>query len=105
MNSKTSSQAGTSPQTRELLRKLSAGLSREELDAADVYMGIIGSEYGTVVPDGLSARHREYKRTAGGPVDPQLSATAPAGIRNRTVAPVSCATPSPRVVRVLRRRG
>lgn len=32
MNSKTSSQAGTSPQTRELLRKLSAGLSREELE-------------------------------------------------------------------------
>lgn len=33
-------------------------------------------------------------------MNPQLSATTPTGIRNRTVAPASCATPSPRPVRV-----
>ncbi len=33
-------------------------------------------------------------------MNPQLSATTPTGIRNRTVAPVSCATPAPRHVRV-----
>ncbi len=33
-------------------------------------------------------------------MNPQLSATTPTGIRNRTVAPASCATPSPRLVRV-----
>lgn len=33
-----------------------------ELDASDVYVGIIGFEYGTIGPDGLSAMHREYNR-------------------------------------------
>lgn len=33
-------------------------------------------------------------------MNPQLSATTPTGIRNRTLAPASCATPSPRLVRV-----
>ncbi len=41
MNLKNSSQARTSPQTRELLRKLSAGLSREELE--EVLSGALSS--------------------------------------------------------------
>jgi len=34
----------------------------EDLDACDVYMGILGFEYGTVGDEGLSAAHREYLR-------------------------------------------
>ncbi|MBU1206356.1 MAG: DUF4062 domain-containing protein [Proteobacteria bacterium] len=33
-----------------------------ELDSSDVYIGIIGLEYGPTGPDGLSAMHREYLR-------------------------------------------
>jgi hypothetical protein len=33
-------------------------------------------------------------------MNPQLSATTPTGIRNRTVTPASCATPTPQMVRV-----
>lgn len=33
-------------------------------------------------------------------MNPQLSATTPTGIRNGTVGSASCATPSPRLVRV-----
>ena len=33
-------------------------------------------------------------------MNPQLSATSPAGIRNRTVASANCIAPSPRLVRV-----
>ena len=37
----------------------------EDLDACNVYMGILGFEYGTVGDDGLSAVHREYLRARG----------------------------------------
>lgn len=42
----------------------------------------------------------QLERTAGGHMNPQLSATTPTGIRNWTISPTSCATPSPRLVRV-----
>ena len=34
----------------------------DDLDACDVYLGILGFEYGDVGDDGLSAVHREYLR-------------------------------------------